>query len=68
MVHEKIRRSQPTAQREWRPEERLIEGVPALPAEVIDSMTGPFGNSTLQNRASGLVSTGAVVRPADRRP
>ncbi len=68
MVHEKIRRSQPTSEREWWPEERLVEGVPALPAEVIDAMTGPFGNSTNQNRVSGLVSSGAIVRPTDRRP
>ncbi len=68
MVQEKIRQSSPTKEREWWPDERLIEGVPALPAEVIESIAGPFGNSTNQNRVSGLVSTGAIVRPADRRP
>jgi hypothetical protein len=31
-------------------------------------LTRPFGNSTMQNRASGLSSTGAVLRPSDRRP
>ena len=41
---------------------------PNLPAEVIEQVTGPFGNSTHQNRASGLVSTRALARPRDRRP
>ena len=31
-------------------------------------VTGPFGNSTQQNRSAGLVSSGAVVRPNDRQP
>jgi NADH-quinone oxidoreductase subunit B len=35
---------------------------------VVDAITAPFGNSTNQNRSSGLVSTGAVVRVSDRRP
>jgi NADH-quinone oxidoreductase subunit B len=41
---------------------------PNLPAEVIEEIAGPFGNSTTQNRASGLVSTRALSRPGDRRP
>jgi NADH-quinone oxidoreductase subunit B len=41
---------------------------PNLPADVIEQITGPFGNSTTQNRASGLVSTRALARPRDRRP
>ncbi len=68
MIQEKIRRSSPTSLAEWRPNEDFEEGVSVLPPEVVDVVTRPFGNSTLQNRASGLVSTGAVVRPADRLP
>jgi NADH-quinone oxidoreductase subunit B len=41
---------------------------PNLPADVIEEIAGPFGNSTTQNRASGLVSTRALSRPRDRRP
>jgi len=51
-----------------RAEDPEAVGRPNLPAEVIDQITVPFGNSTSQNRASGLVSTTAVARPADRRP
>jgi NADH-quinone oxidoreductase subunit B len=43
-------------------------GLPNLPEDVIEQITGPFGNSTKQNRASGLVSTRALARPRDRRP
>jgi hypothetical protein len=28
----------------------------------------PYGNSTHQNRVSGLISTTAVARPTDRQP
>jgi NADH-quinone oxidoreductase subunit B len=66
MIHEKIRRSNPTGQ--WVQDEILQVGVPALPERTVDLVTRPFGNSTQQNRISGLVSTGAVVRAPDRKP
>lgn len=66
MVQEKIRRSSPTG--EWVAGENLEPGKPALPAETVEVLAAPFGNSTTQNRGSGLVSTGAVVRRNDRRP
>ncbi|HET7320932.1 MAG TPA: NADH-quinone oxidoreductase subunit NuoB [Longimicrobiaceae bacterium] len=66
MIQEKIRRSSPTT--EWVKEEGLIQGLPALPDETVDVVTAPFGNSTKQNRSSGLVSTGAITRPNDRQP
>jgi len=66
MIQEKIRRSSPTGQ--WVAEEDLVEGLPTLSAETVDLITAPFGNSTNQNRSSGLISTGAVVRPNDRQP
>ena len=56
-LHEEIRREDP---------ERA--GQPNLPADVIEQIAGPFGNSTKQNKASGLVSTRALARPRDRRP
>jgi NADH-quinone oxidoreductase subunit B len=66
MIQEKIRRSSPT--RQWVAEEELEPGVAALPAEMIELLARPFGNSTTQNRISGLVSTGATVRRRDRKP
>lgn len=66
MIQEKIRRASPTS--DWVAEESLIEGLPTLPAATVDMITLPFGNSTNQNRTSGLSSTGAVVRPSDRKP
>jgi NADH-quinone oxidoreductase subunit B len=41
-------------------------GRPNLPPEVIELVAQPFGNSTKQNRGSGLDGTSAVARPADR--
>ncbi len=56
-IHEEIRREDP---------DRV--GRPNLPADVVEQIAGPFGNSTKQNKASGLVSTRALARPRDRRP
>jgi NADH-quinone oxidoreductase subunit B len=66
MIQEKIRRSSPT--QNWVADEDLVAGLPTLAAETVDLITAPFGNSTKQNRSSGLISTGAVVRPNDRQP
>jgi NADH-quinone oxidoreductase subunit B len=43
-------------------------GRPNMSPGMIDEVTLPFGNSTKQNRVSGLVSTGALSRPIDRQP
>jgi len=51
-----------------RHEDPARTSLPNLPADVIEQIAGPFGNSTNQNRASGLVSTRALSRPRDRRP
>ncbi len=68
MIQEKIRNSEPSAAEEWRPDEYLPPGEPALPSAVVEAIAAPFGNSTNQNRASGMDGTGALVRPNDRRP
>ncbi len=68
MIQEKIRRSAATSEDEWNAVDQLPETGSYLPREVVDRITLPFGNSTNQNRASGLVSTGAVVRVSDRSP
>ncbi len=66
MIQEKIRRASPT--RDWVAEEDLVEGLPTLASDAVELVTAPFGNSTMQNRSSGLARTGAVVRPNDRQP
>jgi NADH-quinone oxidoreductase subunit B len=43
-------------------------GLPQLPADVINEIAVPYGNSTQQNRVSGLLSTTAIARPSDRQP
>lgn len=66
MLHEKIRGESIT-----KPELRKelpVATEPALPDEVVEAITVPFGNSTSQNRIGGLVPSGALVRPRDRRP
>ena len=68
LVQEKIRNSAATSEDVWREVDDLPETNSYLPAEVVNALGAPFGNSTSQNRASGLVSTGAVVRVSDRRP
>ncbi|HEY0015469.1 MAG TPA: NADH-quinone oxidoreductase subunit NuoB [Longimicrobium sp.] len=68
MIQEKIRGSAATSEDEWNSVDQLPETGSYLPREVVDRITLPFGNSTNQNRASGLVSTGAVVRVSDRSP
>lgn len=68
LIQEKIRNSAPTSESEWERADQLPESGSYLPREVVEAITAPFGNSTNQNRSSGLVSTGAVVRVSDRRP
>ena len=68
LIQEKIRNSAPTSEDEWNAVDRFPEAGSYLPERVVERITAPFGNSTNQNRASGLVSTGAVVRVSDRRP
>jgi NADH-quinone oxidoreductase subunit B len=68
LVQEKIRNSAATSENVWGEVDQLPEHASYLPREVVDAIAAPFGNSTNQNRASGLVSTGAVVRVSDRRP
>jgi NADH-quinone oxidoreductase subunit B len=67
MLHEKIR-GESLAYASLREEETARGGRANLPAATIDQVALPFGNSTLQNKPSGLVGTGSVARPDDRRP
>ncbi|HWV56519.1 MAG TPA: NADH-quinone oxidoreductase subunit NuoB [Longimicrobiales bacterium] len=71
MVHEKIKResiTNPELRKKLRFEDESIVARPNKPADVIEEIAQPFGNSTKQNRVSGLVSTRPRSRPADRKP
>src|SRR5690625_3211007 len=65
MLHEKIK-GESLTRRDLRAEDPNAVGKPALPDRTIEEVAVPFGNSTSQNRASGMVSTDAVTRPDDR--
>lgn len=66
LVHEKIR-GESLARAELRAEDPEQVGKANELPEVIEQVALPFGNSTSQNRVSGLVSTAAVARPLDRK-
>ncbi len=68
LLHEKIRGESLAELDTLRLEDPDRAGKQNLPAEVIEQLGGPFGNSTKQNRASGLVATHALQRPVDRQP
>lgn len=71
MLHEKIMRESvfdAELHRKLRAEDPDAAGRPALPPEVIEEVSGPFGNSTFQNRISGDEPTDALSRPGDRKP
>jgi NADH-quinone oxidoreductase subunit B len=65
MVQEKVKGESVTDPRA-REESPEAAGRPNLPPEVIELVAQPFGNSTKQNRVSGLEATSSVARPADR--
>jgi NADH-quinone oxidoreductase subunit B len=67
LLQEKIR-GEALANPALRHEDAARTGLANLPASVIDELAVPYGNSTHQNRVSGLISTTAIARPADRRP
>ena len=67
LLQEKIR-GETLANKSLREEDPARVGRQHRTAEEIDQVALPYGNSTNQNKVSGLVSTTAVARPADRRP
>jgi NADH-quinone oxidoreductase subunit B len=68
MIQEKIRGESLAHHAEHRFEPASLVGRPRASAEEVAALSLPFGNSTKQNRASGLVETQAVQRPGDRQP
>jgi NADH-quinone oxidoreductase subunit B len=67
LLQEKIR-GESLANPDLRAEDPQRVGKPNLAPEVTEQVAVPFGNSTKQNRVSGLVGTTALTRPADRKP
>ncbi|HUP89060.1 MAG TPA: NADH-quinone oxidoreductase subunit NuoB [Longimicrobiales bacterium] len=67
LLQEKIK-GEEIANKSLRDEDPLLVGRANLSAAVIDEITVPFGNSTKQNRISGLQSTASLTRPIDRVP
>ncbi len=68
MIQEKIREERWAEREAYRIEDPSEVGVPnASDAEVV-GLTGPFGNSTQQNRVAGREPTDAMSRPSDRLP
>ena len=68
MVQEKISGESLTRHAELRAEDPDATGRPRAGDTEVRDLTGPFGNSTQQNRVSGLVETDATERPKDRLP
>jgi len=67
MIQEKIR-EESLSNKSLRAEDPLAAGRPRASAEEVVQLSGPFGNSTKQNRVSGYVATDAQSRPKDRLP
>ncbi|MCL7926414.1 MAG: NADH-quinone oxidoreductase subunit B [marine benthic group bacterium] len=65
MIQEKIK-GESLVNPELRMENPDAVGRPNLPPEAIELVAQPFGNSTRQNRLSGAVPSGAILRPRDR--
>jgi NADH-quinone oxidoreductase subunit B len=65
MIQEKIK-GESLVNPALREEDPAAVGRPNLPPEAIELVAQPFGNSTGQNRGSGIESTSALRRPRDR--
>ena len=68
MIQEKIREESLAEHKLLRAEDPLQAGNPEADAAEVAGLSGPFGNSTKQNRVSGLVRTDRSDRPGDRIP
>jgi len=68
MIQEKIRQESLSEHAILRAEDPTLVARPRADDEEVTFLSGPFGNSTEQNRVSGLDRTDAVSRPGDRIP
>ncbi|UCF19173.1 MAG: NADH-quinone oxidoreductase subunit NuoB [Gemmatimonadota bacterium] len=66
MIHQIIR-GESLRDPTLRVESPAAAGRPNLPPERIETLAQPFGNSTWQNRVSGIEPTTAIERRSDRR-
>ncbi len=66
MIQEKIK-GESMADPRAREEDPALVGRPHLSAEEVELIAAPFGNSTFQNRVSGLESSSPIIRPEDRK-
>ncbi|MEJ2218239.1 MAG: NADH-quinone oxidoreductase subunit NuoB [Gemmatimonadota bacterium] len=70
MIHEKVKGETWFGEegKLLREEDPARAGQAQLPAETINEVAVPFGNSTTQNRASGMGGGRALEHPRDRQP
>jgi NADH-quinone oxidoreductase subunit B len=68
MIQEQIRQETLDEHSVLRAEDPAAVAKPRADDEEIAAISGPFGNSTRQNRVSGQVQTDAISRPKDRLP
>jgi NADH-quinone oxidoreductase subunit B len=68
MIQEKIRGETLAEHAVHRFEDPDQAGHPRADDTTVTALSGPFGNSTKQNRTSGLVHTATTHRPDDRTP
>jgi len=68
MIQEKIRGESLSTHSAHRRELPESVGIANATEEEILALSGPFGNSTAQNRSGGLVTATPIERPGDRRP
>ena len=68
MIQEKIRGERLDQHAILRAEDPAAVAKPRADAEEIAFVSGPFGNSTQQNKVSGIAQTDAISRPKDRLP
>ena len=68
MIQEQIQGERISDQDRLREEDPAKAGIARASKEQIAALSGPFGNSTAQNRLGGLVQTDATDRPEDRIP
>ncbi len=66
MIREKIK-GESIADLRSREEAPDRVGKPYLSSEQVELVASPFGNSTWQNRVSGLESSSPILRPGDRK-
>ncbi len=68
MIQEKVRQETLANHAVLRAEDPAATARPRADDEEVAALSGPFGNSTKQNRVGGLVQTDATDRPKDRIP